>query len=164
MSLGSRQRISTSCARILSVRPCFRAGWPSWGNSVLQHILHFSLTILTWCLCPCWEISGGQGRGTAELGNPASLGTRLGNGLKRWDGSVLLHRKCSMYLENVNHSLDNTYIFLIPLHSYRTTAGTRFVSLVLLVYFLLLDSVSAFEPFPLSSIKFRQPKPCSFGA
>lgn len=89
-------------------------------NSVLQHILDFSLTVLRY-LCPCQEISGGGGKGTAELWNSVSLDIRLGNRMKRWGYSVLLHGKGSMYLENFDDYLDNTYRFLIPLHSYRTT-------------------------------------------
>ena len=47
-----------------------------------QHILDFSLIMLTQCLSSSPEISGGLRRGMAELWNPASLGTELGAGLK----------------------------------------------------------------------------------
>lgn len=83
--------------------------------------------------------------------DPASLDTRLGNRLKRWESSVILHGKGSTYLENFNDYFYNTHRFLILQHGYRTIPGTQFISLVLLVYFLLLDFVSAFEPFPLSN-------------
>lgn len=83
----------------------------------------------------------------SELWNLASLRTELGAGPKTRGNSVHLHEKGSVCLWNFNTDLDITY----RLDSHRATAGTHFTSLVLMVSFLLLDSVSASEPFPLSS-------------
>lgn len=86
----------------------------------------------------------------AELWNPASLSTVLGTGPERWGSSAHLHEKGSTCLWNFNNDLSSMYRFLFPLHSHRVTAGTQFTSLVLIVSFMHLDSVSASEPFPLS--------------
>lgn len=148
MSLDSRQRISTSCARILVYMVTVQSRLASLKEfSLTAHTRFFPLNREMISL----SSPGDLGRGTAELWNPASLDTRLDNRLKRWYSSLLLHGKGSMYLENFNDCLYNTYRFLILLHSYRTTAGTQFISLALLVYFLLLDFVAAFISFPLSS-------------
>lgn len=145
ISLGSRQRISTSCARIFSIWLCFKAGLSLWRNSVLSaHSRFFSYHVDTMSVFFPRDLR----RGMAELWNPASLGTEMGAGLKWWGSSVHLHEKRSACLWNFNNDLDSTYRFLVPVDSHRATAGTQFISLVLVVSFLILDSVSASEPFP----------------